>query len=148
MKLAELLEKKAESKDGEASVKLTRDAFLYMEPKEPVKKFAQCGTCRMFLPKKERCAILGPTLHVPAEASCGLYIHGEPSDKQDAEKIVTPKEAGFVKRQVRCQNCISFDDGTCKLYAMLNEIKPDIFDLDTKVNEYSCCNGQTPKKGK
>src|ERR1044071_3959086 len=106
MKISELFEKKKE--DAPETPKLKRDTFLYMEPKEPKDEFAQCSTCRMYLPGKQRCAILGPSLNVPPEASCGLYVHGEPSDDQDAEKIVTTEEAGFVKRQVRCENCISF----------------------------------------
>jgi hypothetical protein len=151
MKIAELLtrldpEVIEQIDEAEAApTKIKRDTFLYMAPKEPKKKFAQCGTCRLFLPRKERCAILGPNLHVPAEASCGLYIHGKPSDRQKAESIVKPAEAGFVKRKVRCQNCVSFDNGTCKLFAMLNEAKPDIFDLDTQIDPQGCCNAQTPK---
>lgn len=143
MKIVELVEKKEPTK---APPKLTRDAFLYMSPKEPKDQFAQCATCRMYLPKKQRCAILGPTLNVPPEASCGLYVHGEPSDDQDVAANVKPVEAGFVKRQVRCENCISFmeSDSSCKLYAMLNKMKADLFDLDTKVDRYGCCNAQTP----
>lgn len=141
MKIAELMER---AKRGEP-VKIKRDAFLYMAPKEPKKEFAQCASCVHFLPKKERCALFGPNLHVPAEASCGLYLHGEPNDKQEATAVVSPKEAGFVKRKVRCENCISFDDGFCKLYAMLNKDEPEIFDLDEKVDPQGCCNGQTPK---
>ncbi len=146
MRIRDLLEKADKEEAGtQSGPKIKRDAFLYLSPKEPRDEFAQCSTCRMYLPGKERCGILGPSVHVPAEASCGLYIHGEPTDEQECEVIVKPVEAGLVRRQVRCENCISFDDGKCKLYAMLNELKPDMFDLDENVEAKACCNGQTPK---
>jgi hypothetical protein len=125
--------------------KIKRDAFLYLGPKEPKKEFAQCSSCRLYLPERERCGILGPHVHVPAEASCGFYLHGEPTEDQECEAVVKPSEAGLVRRKVRCENCVSFDHGTCKLFKMLNETKPEIFDLDESINEKGCCNAQTPK---
>jgi hypothetical protein len=145
MRIRDLLEKKQKEAGTQSGHKIKRDAFLYLAPREPKDEFAQCSTCRMFLPDKERCAILGPSVHVPAEASCGFYIHGEPNDDQDCEVVVKPTEAGLVRREVRCENCASFDDGKCKLYETLNEIKPEIFDLDENVDSGACCNGQTPK---
>lgn len=144
MKLRELIEA-AKDEIKSSGQKIKRDAFLYLEPKEPRDEFAQCSSCRMYLPGKEHCGIMGPSVHVPAEASCGFYMHGEPSDDQECEVVVKPSEAGLVRRQVRCENCASYDSGKCKLYTALNEAKPDLFDLDENVVAQACCNGQTPK---
>lgn len=124
--------------------KIHRDAFLYLNPRGDKEKFAQCGTCRLFTGKK--CLILGDT-KVAADDSCGLYIHDKPQlNKAGEEKpLVTPKEAGFVSRQVRCENCRSFEDGKCRLFETLNKSNPDIFDLNEKVDAHGCCNGQMPK---
>lgn len=141
MRIRELFEKKADR----APVKITRDTFLYMKPQGDEDIFAQCGSCRMYIPGSERCAILGPNVHVPEIASCGLYIHGEPDDDQDSIALHKPKEVGLVRREVRCENCASFDDGTCRLFETLNETQPELFDLDTQVEAKGCCNAQTPK---
>src|SRR5689334_9403073 len=94
--------------------KITRDAFLYLEPKEPKDQFAQCGTCRMFTGKS--CSILGKT-KVTKDMSCGLYVHGPISPSLAGKEVAsyTAKEAGLVNRAVRCENCRSFDNGVCML---------------------------------
>lgn len=125
--------------------KITRDAFLYMSPKEPKDEFAQCMSCEAYMPGTKRCAILEKTTEVLPDMSCGLYVHGEPSDEQEQVGSVTAEEAGLVHRQVRCQNCSWFGPKGCELFNTLNEAHPDIFDLDTDVDENACCNAQTPK---
>ena len=143
IKLSELIEKKNNTQGKE---KLTRDVFLYLDPKEPRDSFAQCSTCRMWT-TKDTCSILGKT-KVTGDMSCGLYVHGKPSPSLFGKEIesVTPKEAGLVNRQVRCENCRSFDKKTsvCMLFQSLNKSHSDIFQLEEKVNEYGCCNAQKP----
>src|SRR5215469_5814700 len=129
--------------DGEAK-KVTRDAFLYMDPKGDPEKFAQCESCRFFMPGKEKCAPMDGE-HVLAGWSCGGYAFGTPSDDQPITKSWTPKEAGLVKRAVRCEHCRFFDEPeTCGLYASLNKKAPETFDLNTKVSRHACCNAQEP----
>lgn len=123
------------------SEKIDRSAFLYMAPKGDEKQFAQCGTCTLFLPTKQRCGIYHKDDRVVANASCGLYISGEPKDNQPITNVVTPEESGYYKGQVRCENCSWFDgESTCELYVELNENLSDVFDLDIKVEPKGCCN--------
>ena len=124
-------------------VKIARDAFLYLAPQSPVDAHAQCGSCLMYVPSIERCAIMGEA-RVTAGMSCGLYVHGVPHD-QVVIRAVTPKEAGLVDRQVRCENCVAFSAGECDLYKKINRALPDMFDLDAKVDAKGCCNAQTPR---
>jgi len=126
-------------------MKVTRDAFLYLDPKPPQHRFAQCGTCRMFLPVRRLCAVIG--VKVAATDSCGFYVHGLPTESQPVAKSVTAKEAGLVSRPVRCENCTFFraQEKRCHLYYELNEILPDIFDLDVAVDAKGCCNAQIPR---
>ncbi|PWT78348.1 MAG: hypothetical protein C5B60_01285, partial [Chloroflexi bacterium] len=125
--------------------KKQRDAFLYLDPRTPDKRFAQCGTCRLFLPGRELCGIIGN--HAVASDSCGFYGHGKPTDDQPVTKSVTAKEAGFVRRQVRCENCKHFHDGhLCGLFETLNKVMPDEWDLDPEVDKYGCCNAQSPRR--
>jgi hypothetical protein len=135
--LIKLLEQVAE--DGS---KITTAAFLYLEPKteSDEEDFAQCGSCGMFMPGKQRCWLFGADDKVVANASCGLYIHGEPSDDQEPENKVTPEEAGYNLGQVRCENCRWFTGSACDLFKMLNEKLPTVFDLEISVKEYGCCN--------
>ena len=127
--------------------KIKRDAFIYLSGKD--KQFAQCETCWMFDSEKERCAILGPKFEVKAYASCCFYIKGDHPRWMKTERLVSPKEAGYVVRSVRCENCRysrSSDNGSeCGLYVTLNEKLPDIFDLDEKIEPRACCNANTPK---
>lgn len=131
------------------STKYTRNVFLYQAPLEPKDDFAQCETCRWWTgAKKQRCAILGKALKADADSSCGLYVHGVPNPDQPIEQSYTPEEAGFVTREVRCENCRAFnpDTRTCGFFQMLNDLMPDKFDLDEKVDPYGCCNANKPKK--
>lgn len=123
--------------------KLDASAFIYLEQIKTTDQFAQCSTCSLFLPGKERCAIFGKDDVVKANASCGLYIQGDPSDDQDIRGVVTPEQAGYVDGQVRCENCIWFnpDPSTCGLFEDLNKAMPDVWDLEEKVKPQACCNG-------
>lgn len=149
--------------------KITRDAFLYLEPPEGYYKpeaFAQCETCRKFIPgePKDLCIELGPNQKVGEEYSCGLYSPwpmGKPNPQvvqdhlleiqfaaqENARDFVTAKAAGLVERQVRCENCEYFDKGKsgCLLYSLLNDRFPHIFNLNPLVKPLACCNAQTPK---
>src|SRR5258706_12681632 len=123
--------------------KIKRDAFHYMSGKD--KEFEQCGTCWQFNAEKERCAILGPDFKVDDDDSCCLFVAGKPVKDQPIVARITPKAAGFVERRVRCENCLYGGDNECKLYKMLNEKFPDVFDLDISITPRSCCNAQTPR---
>lgn len=118
--------------------KIDRSAFVYLPPKPPADEFAQCATCIHFIPD-HRCGIFADSDRVTANASCGLYLHGKPSDKK-CRAIVTPAQAGYVTGGVRCENCSWYDDGQCGLYKTLMQQLPDVFDLDTKVDPQGCCN--------
>ena len=124
--------------------KLTREVFIYLNPKGDKKKFAQCGTCRMFT--GTGCTILGKT-KITANMSCNFYVNGPPTTKAEGkeESIMSPKEVGLVDRQVRCENCRSFKNGICLLYQSLNQYDPDIYDLDEKVDSLGCCNANKPR---
>lgn len=129
--------------------KITRDAFLYMDPSgSNHEEFGQCGACKMSVPtdKGQRCSILG--IAIDANDSCGLFVPGEqdPTEAEHIDDSVSPKEAGYVSRDVRCENCRYFDpdEGDCELFEMLNKLRPDDFDLDPKVNPLGCCNAQMP----
>ena len=122
--------------------RITRSAFIYLEPKlGESEQFAQCGTCFMFMPGKKRCSIFGPNDVVVADASCGLYVHGEPYDEQLIRDAVTPEAAGYVKEQVRCENCTWYKAGKCALFALLNQADSGAFDLEESVKAKACCNG-------
>ena len=129
--------------------KITRDAFLYLDPKAPADRFAQCSTCFMWTgPRRERCTIHGPNVPVTASMSCGFYIHGKPGlDKAGQEAArVTPTESGLVNRAVRCEDCRYLDRtrSRCRLFEQLNETFPEQFALDAAVQLKGCCNAQTP----
>lgn len=126
-----------------AGQKIKRDAFLYMDPKPPKDSFAQCGTCLMFT--GTGCTILGST-KITKGMTCGLYVRGKPQYnlKGKEQSLVTPKEAGLIDHQVRCENC-RYGGGDCKLFEMLNDRLPDTFDLDTKIDPKGCCNAFTRK---
>lgn len=126
-----------------AGRKIKRDAFLYMDPKSPKDSFAQCGTCLMFT--GTGCTILGKT-KITKDMTCGLYVRGKPQLhlKGKEQSLVTPKEAGLVDIQVRCENC-RYGGGDCGLFKTLNDKLPDMFDLDVKIDPKGCCNGFTKK---
>lgn len=119
--------------------RLKRDTFLYLDPEPPDERFAQCSTCRDWI-TNERCYIHRPDDKVPGSASCNLYVRGEPRTSGTPISAVTPEDSGLVDREVRCENCKWFDDGTCNFYQLLNTVCPDVFDLDTSVDEKGCCN--------
>lgn len=128
--------------------RLTRDCFLYLHPAPPVDRFAQCGSCKMWL-VNDLCAIHGSDVKVTAGMSCGLYINGDPiTDPQpgDTKKIVTPIESGLVSREVRCENCKwgGPDVYVCGLFETLNAELPDEFKLDINIEPKGCCNAQQP----
>jgi len=124
--------------------KRTRETFLYTEGEGD--EYAQCGTCISFT--GQRCLILGPDFKVDADDSCNLYAEGEPL-KQLAGKeqtCLTPEEAGFVDRKVRCEHCASFDGkGICEFFVALNDKLPRLFDLQIDVDPYGCCTANKPK---
>lgn len=121
--------------------KIDRSAFIYLDPKGDKTQFAQCGTCVAFLPGKKRCKFFSDTDKVVANASCGLYVHGKPTDDQKIINAVTPADAGYVLGQVRCENCTWYVDKKCELFVKLNKAMPDVFDLDPAVDAQGCCNG-------
>jgi hypothetical protein len=130
--------------------KITRATFLYMDPRQPAGKFAQCGTCQWWIPGQDRCVQHSEGDKIDGDDSCGLYSPMATRDK-DAKPLglVTPQESGLVSRKVRCQNCMFFDPTTesrkhCDLYTQLNRVMPALFDLDRYVDEHGCCNAQTP----
>ena len=124
------------------SRKLDTSAFLYLEQVIPTTQFAQCATCQLFMPGNERCSIFSKDDVVVANASCGLYVQGTPSDDQEITGVVTPKQAGYVDGQVRCENCIWFnpEPSTCGLFEDLNKAMPTVWDLEEKVEAKACCN--------
>ena len=138
-KLIDLLEAK------QSGNKLDTSAFIYLDPKG--KDFAQCSTCNNFLPNKKRCSIFGKNDEVVANASCGLYVHGQPHDDQKIISAVTPKEAGYVLGQVRCENCSWFntEKSTCGLFDLLNKADKDVFDMNINVKPKGCCNAWQKK---
>lgn len=129
---------------------ITRDAFLYLDPKSPMGSFGQCSTCMMWTgPRSQTCTIHGPNLTIQSGDSCGLYVHGDPMPDEAGHEMtsVTPKESGLVSRQVRCENCASYVPASsrCRLFIKLNEVDPKLFRLDPNVHPAGCCNAQQPK---
>jgi hypothetical protein len=128
-----------------ADKKIDGTAFLYMSPKPPHAKFAECGTCVHFRPESKLCALFRDTDQVAPQMSCGLYAHGAPEESQPCRAAVTPEVAGLVDGPVRCRHCAWYD-GACGLYATFVEKLPDVFDLDPEVDADGCCNAW--QKGK
>lgn len=125
---------------SEPGSKLDRSTFLYLEPWRDEDQFAQCGTCVMFMPDSKRCGIFGPEDVVIADASCGLYVQGDPSEDQQPTGFTTPEAAGYVTGQVRCENCSWASAGRCGFFEELNQRLPSIFDLDPNIAPKGCCN--------
>jgi len=128
-------------------MKIKRDAFLYYDGYQI--NFAQCGSCWLFNRREERCAVLPSVDEVLRTDSCGYWGAGEYDWNLRSMELprFKPEEVGFVRRQVRCENCAHFDAErrVCYLYETLNKDQPDLFDLDTKVVPGGCCNAQVPK---
>jgi len=147
--------------------KVTREAFIYLAPKkrDDVDMFAQCGSCRMFVPfvehfKGSRCIIHGSKKVVDEDDSCGFYVDWPtPDGKPNAQVVsdhakelakniqgsVTPAESGFVDDRVQCHRCEWFDarKTKCRLYDELTETLPEMFDCDPAVEKNACCNAWT-----
>lgn len=150
-------------------MKLKRDTFLYMDPVGNPNDFAQCVSCRKFVPEKmmegkvnhDCCAEFGPKVRVGARWSCGLYspwpdgkvnqevveFHAQEMLESKGGKMATPSEAGLVNREVRCENCAAFDGKhTCLFFKEVNDKMSDVFErIDTDVKAKACCNAQHPK---
>ena len=122
------------------SATIDRSAFIYLSPRGDKTKFAQCGSCGAFMPDTQRCSLFSKGFKVISEGSCGLYVHGEPSEDQEPSAAVDPKQAGYVVAEVRCENCRSYVDKRCALFDRLNQLAPNTFDLDSKVDPKGCCN--------
>lgn len=130
------------------SEKITRATLLYLDPRNPENKFAQCATCIHFIKDKGLCEWMSKNDEIDGGDSCGFYVPGKNSSGKPLG-LMTPEEMGVVSRQVRCENCMFFDPNSeprkhCDLYTQLNLILPVVFDLDRYVDEYGCCNAQTP----
>ncbi len=130
--------------------KVTRAAFLYFDPTGDGSRFAQCATCMMWTgaggPHPKRCSIHGPALEVTSNDTCGLYVHGTPMPNAHVAAAVTTKESGFEERAVRCENCRFYKSPRrCGLYAALNTMLPDSFELNERVHPQGCCNANMPK---
>lgn len=132
---------------GKAARLVGRDAFLYMEPPQDAPQaakdqFAQCGTCWKFRPKRETCSeVLGK---IVAGGSCGTYAYGASRDEQPQRALLTQAMAGYVVRQVRCENCRYLNGLRCGWYAWLNERFPGEVCFEEAVNPKGCCNAQMP----
>lgn len=136
-------------------MKLTRDAFLYMEPAGDMehseqKCYAACATCFMW-DGDSICHIHGKEVLVTGDMSCGIYVYGKPDPKmgEDAHVMVTPSDSGLVLRDVRCENCyygtMKNGKGWCKLFDKLNKTAPRDWNLDPVIELYGCCNGHRVK---
>jgi hypothetical protein len=152
--------------------KIGRDAFIYLEAPagHDDKDFAQCGPCRMFVPKVDgrkggRCIIHGSFVEVDEDDSCAFMVpwptpDGKPNPKVVADHAVELKkgitgsvtaiQSGLVSRRVQCHRCRFVDraHSTCDLYKKLNAQMPSVFALDPNIKAHGCCNAQMPKRKK
>lgn len=128
---------------GGKTERITRDAFLYLEPKgsQPKEQFAQCGTC-LFRFDQDGCALMHGVKINFQDGTCAMYSEGEPLFP-DAFKDYTKDEIGYTVRQVRCENC-RYGGEQCQLYLQLNKALPQAFDLDPKIIPLGCCNANSP----
>ncbi len=147
--------------------KVERDAFIYLEPKprDDESSFAQCGSCRMFVPKVmgltgSRCIIHGSKQKIDVGDSCGFYVDwpmGKPNPKvqqdhaaeleKDIPGSVKASESGLVDNRVQCHRCTFALDGAtlCGLYLQLTRKAPNFVSLDDKIEPHACCNAWTEK---
>lgn len=149
--------------------KVTRAAFIYLEPKlrDDKETFAQCWSCRMFVPEVEglkggRCIIHGSKVEVSLGATCGFYVDwptpkGECDPavvKAHAEELaggiaasVTPEESGLINEKVQCRRCVFGENNAtiCAFFRALNLRAPSVSDFDTKIKPNACCNAWTEK---
>jgi len=127
-----------------------RSAFLYLEPSNRTEgdpyQFAQCGTCQMWT--GYHCAIHGRGVSVTEDMTCGFYMNGKPSVAGEllVKKLVTSKESGLERRQVRCENCRYYDHkkSICKLYKFINDGAGGEVKLNIHVHPQGCCNANMP----
>ncbi len=154
----------------EETDKITRDAFLYLPPKEGAEEdFAQCGACRMFVPDRllpdgegGRCIIHGSKVEIDEDDSCGFMVPWPTPDGSPVEHVmedhaaelekdipgsVTPEQSGLVSRRVQCHRCKFEKDNVtrCGLYEIINKALPELFNLDVDIEEHACCNAQEQK---
>lgn len=126
-----------------AGARVTRDAFLYFEPRGNIPDHAQCSSCSLRLvTNRSACAVMGGR-QVDLGGSCGFYLQGEPACPRPVA-VLAREQVGYVVRQVRCENC-RYGGGECELYKTLNQRAPEIFDLDPRIRPLGCCNAQEPK---
>jgi hypothetical protein len=122
--------------------RIDRAAFLYMEPKQgqSPKKYAQCGACWKFT--GQSCLEFSTSDKIEAGGTCGLYSYGTPRADMAGQESggTTPKDAGYIVREVRCENCVSLNGTTCQRFKDLSESKPEYYKLDASVNPKGCCN--------
>jgi hypothetical protein len=128
--------RKAIKEKGRGSAqKITRSAFLYLEPREEDDDdFAQCEDCFAF--RNSKCSVMGNRKVSGSQGSCGFFVHiarGSVPAEYLAGNL-SPAETGYVERPVRCENCYYGEDGTCEL-----------FDLDERIKPFGCCNAQTAR---
>ncbi len=145
-------------------MKVTRAAFIYLEPKGRDDKgvFAQCWSCRMYVPEVSgrdggRCVIHGSEVDIDADDSCGFWVDwptpdGEPNPEVVADHArelakgipgsVKPVESGLVDERVQCRHCefAEAEAEHCGLYAKLNRRLGSEFDADPKIKPHACCN--------
>jgi len=119
--------------------KITRSTFLFL--RGGAADFAQCGSCIF---GKNFCAIMGGAKVSAKDGSCNFYIQGSPIYERDIASL-TRSQAGYVERQVRCENCKYFERRRCGWYHELNAKFPDEIDLDERVEPADCCNANTPE---
>lgn len=132
------------------SSKITRAAFLYLPPKPPKARFAQCSTCSLFT--GGGCLVHDPKIKVTGDMTCGVYIPGYPqfNMKGHEKAVFTPDQSGLLNSLVQCQRCLYTSGNTdksqgCGLYRMLNQRQPEDFDLDPNIEPEGCCNAWTSR---
>ena len=136
----------------ETGDKITRQAFLYLEPKsgQNEKDFAQCGSCALY--SGSSCYLHAQDVQIKPDASCGFYCYGTPNPDYKGKELgaVTPDESELAEVLVQCHRCIYFheDKSICGLYQELNQKFPDQFDLDENVKPHGCCNANIQKENK
>lgn len=136
------------------NTRIDRASFLYMEHGKDSygdpHDFAQCKSCCLWTgEERKRCFILGKKFEVVGEATCALYANGKPQIELlsgNEIEAVTPREAGFENRAVRCENCVYFNPtiSGCKLFAVLDIEFPEDSNLGWKVKGVGCCNANLP----
>lgn len=144
MSRAEQAVRLALARGGVAKARRDRSAFGYMEPDPDIPDFAQCGSCASWLSDRVRCHWFSDKFKVLADASCILYVEGEPIDGATAKpaNLLDPKVVGFITGKTRCENCVSADKErwVCKLFDVLNERFPTTFRLNIEIKARACCN--------